>query len=203
MTITNLVQGKKDKERVNVFVDGEFAFALDKRTLVNAKLYKGKELSATEANELVQQDSLNYIYRRLLQWCYKKPRYRKEVIAKIHELTSKKEFPNSLDAVELEAEILNRLAAKGVNDSAYAEWYVQERIRQGKYGPHFVRAELQAKGVPADTVNNALHQYQAVVDQSIVNLLNKKYGVGSLAEIPDTKLRWEAKQWLYSKGFGS
>ena len=54
--ITALEIQKRNKERVNVFIDGEFAFGMS--TIEAARLRKGQVLSATEIGLLRDEDAV-------------------------------------------------------------------------------------------------------------------------------------------------
>ncbi len=52
--ITSLQIQKKNKERVNVFLDGKYAFAIN--LMAAAKLKKNQQLSAAEIDALKSED---------------------------------------------------------------------------------------------------------------------------------------------------
>ncbi len=56
--ITDL-QLTKNKKRINIFINGEFAFALDKDVVIGAGLHKGSELSEKQVHELQDADSFH------------------------------------------------------------------------------------------------------------------------------------------------
>ena len=51
MIITNLKQGVKNPNRVNVFVDGKYSFSLDMAQVVDLGVKVGKEISEEELTE--------------------------------------------------------------------------------------------------------------------------------------------------------
>ena len=57
-TITGLKAGKRREKRVNVFLDGSFAFSLAADVVAQADLRVGQELSSDEERKLAGADEL-------------------------------------------------------------------------------------------------------------------------------------------------
>ena len=76
--ITALKLQKKNKERVNVFLDDEFAFAVT--LTVAATLRKDQHLDDEEIEHLKQGDQRNKAYDRALRFLGYRPRSVSEVI---------------------------------------------------------------------------------------------------------------------------
>ena len=72
--ITNLKQGVKNPERVNVFVDGVFSFSLDVAQVVDFKLKVGQEISEEKLAELKKASEFGKMYQRTLEWVLIRPR---------------------------------------------------------------------------------------------------------------------------------
>lgn len=201
MTITNIAQGKKDRERVNVFVDGEFSFAVEKDTLVKFSLYSGMNLTNDLIDEIKVTDSIQFLTRRLSMWCYKKPRSEREMRDKISELLRKR-FPDGFSEEETVAEqVMQRMRSKQCDDQHFAEWYVQERQRQGKYGRRKVMSELMLKNVDRNIAQLALDEHYPDDLELAKMFLNQRFGVESLADIADQAERSRAHRQLQSHGF--
>jgi len=79
MIITNLKQGVKNPNRVNVFVDGKFAFSLDVSQVVDYRLKVGQELAAEEIAELKKASEFGKLYQRALEWALTRPRSEREL----------------------------------------------------------------------------------------------------------------------------
>ena len=56
MTITDL-QPTKNRKRINIYIDGEFSFAINKDVAVNSHLYKGLEVTEKQITKLKDADS--------------------------------------------------------------------------------------------------------------------------------------------------
>ena len=75
--ITTLKFQKKNKERVNVYLDGKYAFSL--QAILAARLHKGQTLSDEEIEGLLQEDAFQKAYDKTLNFLTYRPRSRAEV----------------------------------------------------------------------------------------------------------------------------
>ena len=76
--ITDLKQGARNQNRVNVFVNNEYMFSLDLTQVVDYKLKVGKVLSAEELMKLKKASEFGKLYQRTLEWVLTRPRSTKE-----------------------------------------------------------------------------------------------------------------------------
>ena len=78
MIVTDLKQGLKNPNRVNVFIDGKFSFSLDVAQVVDYKLKKGVAISVEKLQELKSASEFGKLYQRTLEWVLMRPRSVKE-----------------------------------------------------------------------------------------------------------------------------
>lgn len=204
MKITGLNQAIKDKERVNVFIDGEFTVALDKNTITQELLFVGKEIDSDYLIKLKDIDSYNLISRKILSWALSRPRSFGEVKEKINKIISNRKstsFNANLNKEDLYKYIADKLDKNSINDTTFAAWWIQNRVAQGKYGKARINSELIAKGVNSAIVKRLLNEYYPEDTATVENLLVKKFGVTSIKDIKDAKIRARAYRYIVSKGF--
>src|SRR3712207_8633904 len=95
-TITKIEVGKRNKDRVNVFLNEEFAFACSADLVYYYKLSKGKKVNDEFLNEIVSEDNYlkgkNYALK-LLERSYK----------------TEKEITDKLEAKEYEPKAIERI----------------------------------------------------------------------------------------------
>jgi len=145
-TITALAIQKKNKERVNVFIDDTYAFGLSLNATLNLK--KGQILSAKEIAQLKFDDQAEQAYQRSLHFLSYRARTRQE----IKQYLEKKEF--KVDAIE---RAIERLSAKGyLDDAEFGQLWVENRIRFNPKGKLALRYELRAKGLTEADIDRSL-----------------------------------------------
>jgi regulatory protein len=145
-TITALRFQKKNKERVNVYLDGRYAFSL--AAIEAAKLRRGQSLSDQEIQDLLERDSFQKAYARALRFLSYRPRSEAEVR---RYLQDKKAAPT------IEAEVVERLTSSGLlDDQAFANYWVENRESFNPRGQHALIYELRQKGLSEETIALAL-----------------------------------------------
>jgi regulatory protein len=144
--ITALQLQKQNKERVNVFLDGKYAFAV--QLMLAAGLQKGQQLTPAEIEALQNEDEQQRAYASALHFLGHRPRSAAEV--KEH-LQAKQLPPMTI------AYVIQRLAdEKYVDDEAFAQYWRENRERFRPRGARALRYELRQKGIEKTVIDDAL-----------------------------------------------
>jgi len=145
-TITALKFQKKNKERVNVYLDGRYAFSL--AAIEAAPLRRGQWLSDREIEDLLGRDAFQRAYDRALRFLSYRPRSEAEVR---RYLQSKKVPP------AIETEVVERLTSVGLlDDQAFARYWVENRENFNPRGRGALQYELRQKGLSEEALALAL-----------------------------------------------
>lgn len=144
--VTALAPQQRNRERVNVFLDGRFAFGL--AAIVAARLKIGQPLGDAEIERLKAVDAAEEAYNKAIGYLSYRPRSRAELE---RYLQGKKLSP------ETTAQVLERLERLSlVNDGEFARYWVENREQFAPRGRYALRAELRRKGVTDGSVEEAL-----------------------------------------------
>ncbi len=145
-TITALTQQKRNPNRVNVYLDGEYAFPLAK--IVAAWLKIGQELSPDKIAELQAKDGHEAALQRALNFISYRPRS----VAEVQRNLNKFEVPE-----DIIASVIERLQANGLLDDAdFARRWVEDRAAFKPRGARALRMELRLKGMQDALIDVAL-----------------------------------------------
>jgi regulatory protein len=145
-TITALVIQKKNKERVNLFLDDTFALAVSLNAALN--LRKGQYLTDEEIADLKFNDEVSRAYQRSLNYLG----YRARTQQEIEQYLQKKGI--SAEATTL---VVERLTTKGyLDDAEFGRAWVENRTRLNPKGKHALRYELRQKGLNDQQIDQAL-----------------------------------------------
>lgn len=147
-TITALRTGKRAAERVNLFLDGRFAFSLGKDDVARERLKVGLELSGERLDELTDALRVN----RCLNAAYRYLGYRPRSEAELRERLGRRGFPREyIDAV------INKLREQGLlDDLAFAQFWVENRATFRPRSRGLTRSELRKKGVAEEAIRQAV-----------------------------------------------
>src|SRR5689334_3565358 len=156
--ITALRAQAKDAQRVNVFVDGEFALGVSLTTITKAGLHVGKQLSAEEFAKLEQTESGDKAYLAALRFLEARPRS----IAEVRTRLGRKDFaPEAIDAA------IARLAElELLDDAAFARYWVENRQAYRPRGAGALRDELRRKGIDADVTAEVMNDDALAIDEA-------------------------------------
>jgi regulatory protein len=136
--VTALEVQKNSKERVNVYIDGAYAFSLS--LIEAARLHKGQSLSEAEIAALRDEDAV----LKAVDGAARFLRYRPRSLAEVRRYLVEKNLPPPV----VEAAI-QRLTAMGyLDDAAFARFWAQSRGEFKPLSPRALRVELRQKGVP-------------------------------------------------------
>lgn len=148
MKITGLKPQKRSKKRLSVFVDGEFAFSLDKETVARFRLKEGMNVTAQFLEEVVLDEE----YRQCRDYAFLLLSYRARSKKELTERLKKKGY--SEKTIE---RVMNRLIELGlIDDERLARDFVENRIKVGHKGKWRVRAELLKLGIPKEVVEREI-----------------------------------------------
>jgi regulatory protein len=144
--ITRLAFQKRTDERVNVYLDGEYAFALP--AIEAARLKVGQALSDADVAALQATDAAAKAYDRAVQYLSFRPRSATEVRRRLEQA--------EVDADTIEA-VIARLTEQGyLNDAEFARYWVENRQLFRPKGDRALRQELRQAGVDSETIQQSL-----------------------------------------------
>lgn len=146
--ITAIKAQKRNKERVSVYLDGEYAFGLAR--IVAAWLEVGQELSDEKIALLTSKDEVEAAYARCLRLLNQRDRTMAEMrqYLKRHEVTE-----------PVIDDVIGRLErANLIDDKRFAQNWIENR---SEFRPRSRRAlafELRTRGIAPDAIEDALEQ---------------------------------------------
>jgi regulatory protein len=158
--VTAIEVQKRNKERVNVYLDGDYAFSIN--ILDGAKLRKGQTLSDADIAGMQGEDLVVRAVDSAARFLGHRPRS----IAEVRKNLKEKDFDEGVIDVALE-----RLTALGyLDDRAFARYWVESRTHFKPLGTTALRYELRQKGVSEavllevlETVDDESGAYAAAV----------------------------------------
>lgn len=132
--------------RANVFIDGRFAFSLDRELADRIRL--GDALTAAQIAELERQDLEARAWDGALAFLAPRPRSEREVRTRLQ----RKGF--STQVIDGVIERLKRVGL--LDDRAFARYWVEQRETFRPRGARLLAAELRQRGVAGETITEVL-----------------------------------------------
>ena len=168
MEITDLRQGVKNPNRVNVFVDGKFSFSLDIAQVVDLGVKVGLALSVEKLEELKRASEFGKLYQRALEWALVRPRSEKEV----RDYLYKKVFERKLDKSYIDLIVARLKEKKYLDDTVFAKYYVENRFVKKGISRRRLSLELIKKGVAKEIIAEVLDGRND--EEEILKMIAKK-----------------------------
>ncbi len=186
-TITALKAQRKVQDRVNVYLDGEFAFGL---ALMHAIWLKvGQSLSDKEIEELQAADSVEKIAKRAIDFVAYRPRSVVEVRRRLKRAGADEE------TIE---DVVRRLKTAGLlDDGAFSEQWVDSRLRNNPRSKRMLAWELRQRGVDTETIE---HSLQDVSDDNAAFQAAQKR-LPRVANLPRPEQKRKLMEYLARNGF--
>ncbi len=146
-TVTAMVPRAKNK--VQVYLDGKYAFSLSKKLAQEVQL--NEELPESRIQELIERDRQDAAYGQALRLLSYRPRTERELRIRY----AKKALPE-----QTQEAALDRLKSEGlVDDAAFAQSWIENRMEFRPRGAWALRSELGAKGVARELIEIALENF--------------------------------------------
>ncbi len=144
--ITAIKAQTHNRQRVNIYLDGVYGFALAR--IVAAWLKVGDEIGEERISQLTRQDEYEKAYQNALHFISFRPRSEMEMTTHLQ----KKGL--GADAI---AETLNRLKENHlIDDREFAERWIENRIHARNRSRRGLEMELRQHGVQPEVADHAL-----------------------------------------------
>ncbi len=137
--ITRLEVQSHNAERVNVYLDGAFAFGVSALVAASRHLATGLELSEEEVEQIRLDESADKAYNAALNYLSFRPRSEREITDYFRR---KKVDPELASAVVARLKRINL-----INDEDFARFWVENRQNFRARGVRALRSELRTKGL--------------------------------------------------------
>lgn len=171
-----------------LFIDGEFAMALDTQTLLEQRIDVGKELDDEQLHELIALSNERRAKEKALWLISYRSHSKKELRDKIRRTCD-------ADAADKAVERMEELGL--VNDEEFARRYAEQLLFHKRMSKRAAAYELRRKGIDQATAEEVLEELDVDVHEQIRALIEKKY-----RNINDEKIRRRAVAALQRLGYG-
>jgi len=164
MTKITAIRTGRGRQRVNIFLDGTFAFSLEAEVAVKEGLQVGQELPSSQIEALTRADYFYRCFNAAVYYLGYRPRSEFEV----RERLERRGFGG--DTIEA---VMANLKERGlVNDVAFAQFWKDNRESFSPRSQWLTKLELRRKGVANDIIDQIVDEvddgdsaYRAALDK--------------------------------------
>ncbi|WP_297517292.1 recombination regulator RecX [uncultured Clostridium sp.] len=192
--ITDIEVQKRNKERVNVYVDGEFTFACDAEFVYKEKLKAGMQIDLAKIKEIVIGDEFKKCKSTALRIIERSYKSEKEVYNKLIEKGYEEEVATS------SLEFLKEYGY--IDDKNYAGMYIRDRLKTE--GKNKIKYSLIRKGIDDSIIKEALleNSDEEIEMDIAIKLAKRRYDTLKKSESDKYKLSQKLYRFLVGKGYG-
>ncbi len=188
--ITALRVGRGQRKRVNVFLDGRFAFSLETEVAIKEGLQVGQELSGSQIEALARSDHFHRCLNAANHYLSYRPRSESELRERLHQ--------RGFNGDSVEA-VLTKLKEQGlVDDMAFAQFWKDNRESFSPRSQWLTKLELRRKGV----ANNIIDQIADTIDDEDSAYRAAQSKARSLSLSDYQSFRRRLGDYLKRRGFG-
>lgn len=190
--ITNIEVQKRNEERVNIYIDEEFAFACYKEVIYKEGLKKDMLVEVEKLEKIISEEEFLRCKNSALRVVEKTYKTEKEMKDKL--------LQKGYEGIIIEKTIDFLKEYNFLNDEKYSLMYAKDRSKtQGK---NKIKYSLMQKGVDKDTIESTLELVNGDVEiEAAYNLAAKKYRILSSRESDKYKLNQKITRFLLGKGY--
>ena len=151
MKITNYEKQKHNEEKLNVFVDGEYKFAISINGWTKNLLYVDKEITEKEIEDILEKDKKELALNKAFKIVSNGLKTRKEVEKKLKE--------KGFEENDINYAIDKIIGYGYINDEYYVKCYILERAIPNKWGENKILSNLLQKGIDKEIILNGISNY--------------------------------------------
>lgn len=184
--ITKIELQKHDKNRVNIFIDGQYAFPLSVETTMKYSLKKGMEIDEGKQKELILESDCRVALDKAVSYLSKSLKTKKQIIDYV------KNYGYNDIIIEYVVEKLEEYGY--INDISYTQRYISTYL--GQIGKKKIEYELLKRGIEKEVVQKALTEIETPQEE-VEKVLRKKLGDRELT----SKDKEKVMRYMIGKGF--
>lgn len=201
MPIITKLSSQKNQKRVNLFLDNKFAFGLTLNEVLKHNLAVGKNLTNLQVEQLFLSSQEEEIYQKTLNFLSFRPRSEKEIKDYLSKKLTKKKITDEQLIQSIKEKIISHLKdQKLVDDDAFTNWWLEQRLTFKPKGKIALRVELLKKGIDKEIIEQAL---LTIDNQQLVSLAKKlvEKKIRLYQCLPIFKLKQKLISFLLRRGF--
>jgi len=190
--ITKIEFQKNNKDRVNVYLDDNFAFGIDINIMVKYSLAKNMELEEEFINEILKAEEEINAYNYALSVLSRNFKSEKQLRTKMQE----KGYDNQF----IDNSITKLKQHRYLDDELYSEMLINSKINVSKYGKRRIKETLYEKGISREIIDEKMSDISEEDELERAKSLGAKK-LKTLKEEDIKKRKIKLFNYLVNKGF--
>lgn len=190
--ITKIEAQKRNKNRVNIYIDGEYAISTSIDMVYKENLRKGQQILEKELNNLLKEDNYEKCKEYSLKVLERSYKSEKQIIDKLKE----KGFLEN----EISRTVTFLKEYNFIDNNKLANMFAKDKIK--KYGVKKIKYDLKNKGFTDEEIEQSLETINIdEMKKAAIDLGRKKYNLLLKKESDLYKIKNKLYSYLASRGY--
>jgi len=189
--ISKIEVQKKNKDRVNVYIDGEYAFPCNSEVIFLHMIKVGQTVDADNLQEIINLDDYIKCKNAALRIIERSYKTEKQIYDKLIQKDYDKASINKVLDFLKEYKLLD--------DEKYAKAYIKEKIKE--QGKNKIKYALISRGISEEIIQENLSLVDGEEKQSAMNLGEKKYNILIKRDDDPKKIYKKLGDYLITRGY--
>ncbi|WP_142413114.1 recombination regulator RecX [Hathewaya massiliensis] len=183
---------KKNKERVNIYVDDEYFISCHMELIYKEGIKKGESIDKEKLNSIVEEDNFIKAKSRSLRYLGRAYKAEEEVREKL--------IGEGYDEKIIERTINFLKEYNFIDDNRYVELFIKEKLK--KWGENRIKYELLKKGVDEKLIISKMEHIDEEDKENILSeIAIKKYNSLVKSEKDLFKVKKKLNDYLLRRGY--
>ncbi len=189
ITAIKTQNSRRGSERVGIYLDGSFAFSMERDMVVKRGLCLEQTLSDSQVKELALAEVSGKCYNAAIRLLSYRPRSEAEIRTRLSQ---------RFDREIIEGVVLQLRERQMIDDTAFALYWIEEREYFSPRGKRLLKVELTRKGIDSEIIDGVL---DGIDDNEYAYRAAQKKGHSLIKEDYETFKR-KLGSFLLRRGFG-
>ena len=190
--ITKIEVQKRNKDRVNVYIDNDYAFSAYSELVYKENLRVNSEVNEDKLLRIAEKENLSKCKETALRIIERSYKTESEMINKLAE--------KGYDSKSIEIVISFLKEYNFINDKSYNKMYIKDRI--SNQGKQKIKYSLIRKGISAEIIDEFINDIEFDNEKAVaIEMAKKKYKLISKTEKDKFKLWNKLCRYLVGRGY--
>ena len=191
--ITKIERQENNRQRLSIYLDGEFAFGLNDEIVLKHNINVNQTLQEDQIEDLLSEDEKKRAKQKAFSYLARRDHSEKELSDKLR----RKGFRESIIIGLIEDLKLSQL----INDGTFSRQFARNKIIQKSIGRRELAFSLKQKGISKDILEATLEEVYSEYDEKELALRLANQKLKTIKNIEPIKVKKRISDFLFRRGF--
>ncbi|MCH8126624.1 RecX family transcriptional regulator [candidate division KSB1 bacterium] len=191
--ITKIERQENNRQRLSIYLDGEFAFGLNDEIVLKHNINVNQTLQEDQIEDLLSEDEKKRAKQKAFSYLARRDHSEKELSDKLR----RKGFREPIIIGLIEDLKQSQL----INDGTFSRQFARNKIIQKSIGRRELAFSLKQKGISKDILEATLEEVYSEYDEKELALRLANQKLKTIKNIEPIKVKKRISDFLFRRGF--